>query len=94
MTQEGSDLDSLVRKRVRALRAAHGWSLDDLDAFWSSIWRHFDVRSTTDPGPALADDRMPGARWFPGARLNWAEHCLRLDGRDADDVVVVGRPSE
>lgn len=32
MTQDGSDLDSLVRKRVRALRAAHGWSLDDLAA--------------------------------------------------------------
>ena len=67
------------------------WSIDDLDGFWQSIWRHFDVRSATDPGPALADDRMPGARWFPDARLNWAEHCLRLDGRDADDVVVIGR---
>ncbi|MGF1338865.1 helix-turn-helix domain-containing protein [Streptomyces flavovirens] len=32
MTQEGGDLDSLVRKRIRALRAAHGWSLDDLAA--------------------------------------------------------------
>ena len=67
------------------------WTIDDLDGFWRSIWQHFDVRSTTDPGPALADDRMPGARWFPDARLNWAEHCLRLDGRGADDVVVVGR---
>ena len=67
------------------------WSIDDLDGFWSSIWRHFDVRSTTDPGPALADDRMPGARWFPEARINWAEHCLRLDGRTDDEVVVIGR---
>ena len=67
------------------------WSIDDLDSFWTSVWRHFDVRSSTDPGPALSDDRMPGARWFPDARLNWAEHCLRLDGRGADDVVVIGR---
>jgi acetoacetyl-CoA synthetase len=34
---------------------------------------------------------MPGARWFPGHQLNWAEHCLRLDGRGPDDVVVIGR---
>jgi acetoacetyl-CoA synthetase len=67
------------------------WSIDELDTFWQSIWDHFGVRSTTDPGPALADRRMPGARWFPGARLNWAEHCLRLDGRDVDDVVVIAR---
>ena len=67
------------------------WSIDDLDGFWRSIWDHFDVRSDGDPGPALAEDRMPGARWFPGARLNWAERCLRLDGRADDDVVVVAR---
>jgi acetoacetyl-CoA synthetase len=34
---------------------------------------------------------MPGASWFPGARLNWAEHALRLAGREASDVVVIGR---
>ncbi|HEX7172914.1 MAG TPA: acetoacetate--CoA ligase [Candidatus Limnocylindria bacterium] len=67
------------------------WSIDDLDGFWRSIWDSFDVRSDGDPGPALAEDRMPGARWFPGARLNWAEHCLRLDGRADDEVVVIAR---
>ena len=67
------------------------WSVDDLDGFWRSIWDHFGVRSERDPGPALAEDRMPGARWFPGARLNWAEHCLRLDGRSDDDIVVIAR---
>jgi acetoacetyl-CoA synthetase len=34
---------------------------------------------------------MPGARWFPTARLNWAEHCLRLSGRAGDDVVLIAR---
>ena len=68
-----------------------GWSTDDVGGFWSSVWEHFDVRSATDPGPALADARMPGARWFPDARLNWAEHCLRLAGRTDDDIVVIAR---
>jgi len=67
------------------------WSIDDLDGFWSSVWEHFDVRSVQPPGPALADARMPGARWFPDARLNWAEHCLRLAGRTDDDIVVIAR---
>ena len=42
-------------------------------------------------GPALADETMPGARWFPDAHLNWAEHCLRLAGRLRSDTVLVAR---
>ena len=33
----------------------HRWSVDDLAGFWSSVWEYFDVRSSTDPGPALAE---------------------------------------
>ncbi|MGZ8476048.1 MAG: acetoacetate--CoA ligase, partial [Candidatus Limnocylindria bacterium] len=71
--------------------ALQRWSTSDLDAFWRSIWDHFGVSSSTDAGPALAERRMPGARWFPDARLNWAEHCLRLEGRPDDEVVLVAR---
>ena len=74
------DYDALLR-----------WSIDDLDAFWRSVWDYFAVHSATEPGPGLADARMPGASWFPGARLNWAAHCLRLSGRADDDVVIVAR---
>jgi len=52
------------------------WSVDDLDGFWSSIWERFEVGGPA-PRPALAERRMPGARWFPGARLNHAELSLR-----------------
>jgi acetoacetyl-CoA synthetase len=52
------------------------WSVDDLDGFWSSIWDWFGVGGPA-PRPALAGRRMPGARWFPGARLNHAELSLR-----------------
>ncbi len=83
-------------ERERGLRfddyeALLRWSTQDLAGFWRSIWDHFDVGPDADPGPALADDRMPGARWFPDARLSWAEHCLRLAGRADDDVVLVAR---
>ena len=93
-TRIGAFLARLERDRGLTFddyAALHQWSIDDLGAFWSSVWDHFGVRSATNPGPALAEARMPGARWFPRARLNWAEHCLRLDGRARDDVVVVAR---
>ncbi|MGH2446648.1 MAG: acetoacetate--CoA ligase [Candidatus Limnocylindria bacterium] len=93
-TRIGAYLRWLERSRGLAFAdyaALHRWSVDELDAFWSSVWEHFEVRSETDPGPALAEERMPGARWVPDARLNWAEHCLRLDGRAADDTVLIAR---
>lgn len=67
------------------------WSVDDLDAFWTAVWRFFDVPGDGSPSPSLADASMPGATWFPDVRLNYAEAALRLPGRGDDDVVVVGR---
>ncbi|TCI96829.1 acetoacetate--CoA ligase [Aeromicrobium sp. IC_218] len=67
------------------------WSVDDLDAFWLAVWRFVDIPSDAGPTVALADDAMPGARWFPEVRLSYAEAMLRLPGRADDDVVVVGR---
>lgn len=55
------------------------WSTDDLPAFWRSIWDYFGVVADGDPDPALVDVSMPGARWFPGVRLNYAENMLRGD---------------
>lgn len=67
------------------------WSVENLDAFWGAVWRHFDVPHDGDAVPALAEAAMPGAVWFPGVRLNYAEAMLRLPGRADDDVVVVAR---
>jgi acetoacetyl-CoA synthetase len=77
--------------RFEAYAAAWRWSVDEPGAFWSSIWEHFEVVAAEPPTTALVDARMPGASWFPGARLNYAENVLRLPGRGPDDVVVIGR---
>src|SRR3954452_4931809 len=53
------------------------WSTTELEEFWSAIWDFFDVRAAEPPTAVLADRTIPGARWFPGARLNFAEHVLR-----------------
>jgi acetoacetyl-CoA synthetase len=64
------------------------WSVDDLEGFWESVWRYFDIRAT--PYDAVLPDRaMPGARWFVGAQLNYAEHALRAGEADGDRVAVV-----
>ncbi|WP_435204777.1 acetoacetate--CoA ligase [Micromonospora sp. bgisy143] len=65
------------------------WSVTDLDAFWRSIWDHFEVVAHTPPTATLAERAMPGARWFPGATLNYAENVLRMPGRADDDPVVI-----
>ena len=66
------------------------WSVGDLEGFWGSIWDFFGVRAHTPYERVLAEREMPGAEWFPGARLNYAEHVLGTD-EDADRVAVVAR---
>ncbi|MFV9460160.1 acetoacetate--CoA ligase [Rhodococcus sp. NM-2] len=63
--------------RVDDYRALWRWSVADPAAFWQDVWDYFEIRSATDPGPALADDAMPGAVWFPGATLNYVDHVFR-----------------
>jgi acetoacetyl-CoA synthetase len=53
------------------------WSVGNLEEFWASVWEAFDVRSSTPYERVLASRAMPGAVWFPGARLNFAEHVFR-----------------
>ncbi len=64
------------------------WSVSDLEGFWGAVWDYFTVRSDRPYTTVLAERRMPGARWFPGAALNYAEHCM---GRpeDAGEVAVL-----
>ena len=70
------------------------WSVDDLAAFWSAVWEFFDIQADGDPSVVLASDRMPGARWFPDVRLNYAEHAFRHAdaGRPALLSRVEGHP--
>ncbi len=59
------------------------WSIDDLEGFWQAIWDYFKVESSAPHSRVLADRRMPGAKWFPGARLNYAQHALRHERPNA-----------
>ena len=60
--------------------------MDDVDAFWRSIWDYFDVQADGSPERVLGRREMPGAEWFPDVRLNYAEHVFR--GRAEHDVAL------
>jgi acetoacetyl-CoA synthetase len=64
------------------------WSVDDLEGFWSSIWSFFDVNASAPYDAVLPDAAMPGAEWFPGARLNYAQRAL---ARRGDGLAVISR---
>jgi acetoacetyl-CoA synthetase len=65
------------------------WSIDDLDGFWGSMWEYFDVRAAEPYERVLGRRSMPGAEWFPGARLNFAEHALRHERPGADALLFL-----
>ena len=54
------------------------WSVDDLEGFWAHVWEYFEVEGGYDR--VLGSRDMPGAEWFPGASVNFAEHVFR--GKD------------
>ena len=64
----------------------HRWSCDDNDQFWSGLWDWAGVRGRKGDRILVDGHRMPGAKWFPEARLNFAENMLRR--RDATDALV------
>ena len=64
--------------------ALHRWSVSEPEQFWRSVWTYCDVIGDDPGGPAVINgDRMPGARWFPDARLNFAENLLKRRDRSA-----------
>ncbi len=65
------------------------WSVSDLDAFWQSIHDYFDVHSPTPHSAVLAQNKMPGAQWFPGAQSNYAHQVFR----HADAAHAAGMPA-
>lgn len=65
------------------------WSVTDLDGFWRAVWDYFQVMSDESPTAVLSAPVMPGAHWFEGARLNYAEHVLRMPGIGDDEPAVL-----
>jgi acetoacetyl-CoA synthetase len=63
------------------------WSVSDVEAFWASIWDFFGVRADGGYDRVLSSHEMPGARWFEGTRLNYAEHAFA--GKDDAEPAIL-----
>ncbi len=63
------------------------WSVDSPEAFWQSIWDYFEVISSGEASAVVDGMEMPGASWFEGTELNYAEHIFR--DRDDSDVAIL-----
>ncbi len=94
---EELETTSIVRAYMDWLKATRGldfasyaelwqWSVDEIEAFWASVWDFFHIQATPYSA-VLESHRMPGAHWFPGARLNYAEHVFR--NRTPDHPAVI-----
>ena len=67
-------------------QALHAWSIDHPEEFWASVWEFGEVRGEMGKTVVIDREKMPGAKWFPEARLNFAENLLRR--RDDGDALV------
>jgi acetoacetyl-CoA synthetase len=90
-TQIGAYLRWLREQRGRSFERyadLHRWSVGDLGGFWGSVWDFFAVKASVPCDRVLRSRKMPGAEWFPGARLNYAEHMLGGEADRARPAVI------
>ena len=65
----------------------YDWSVTEIEDFWAAVWEYFEVKAHSPYTSVLEDRSMPGAKWFTGARLNYAEHSFGT-AEQADDLAV------
>ncbi|BCI55434.1 acetoacetyl-CoA synthetase [Mycolicibacterium litorale] len=86
-----TDFARFVQKRTGAdvsdYHALWQWSVDDLPGFWGALWEYFDLGAA--PAEVLVGEAMPGARWFPGTQLNYADQILRHARTDRPAILYV-----
>jgi acetoacetyl-CoA synthetase len=86
-------LEREKKLRFAGYNALWQWSVDHLDDFWESIWQYFDIRSSAPYHQILDAEKMPGAKWFDGARVNFAEQLFRFhpSGADSKRPAIIAR---
>ena len=53
------------------------WSVDEIEVFWESLWEFYQIKASSPYDQVLQERKMPRAKWFSGAKLNYAEHVFR-----------------
>jgi len=86
-----TDFARFVRRRIGApmpdYQSLWQWSVDDPAAFWGALWEYFELGDP--PNRVLENPEMPGARWFPGVRLNYVDQIVRNARTDRPAILHV-----
>ena len=83
LTKFKTKLEKVSGRTFEDFEALHSFSTSELESFWSEVWDYCGIIAQTKGDRVLVDgDKMPGARFFPDARLNFAENLLVKDGND------------
>ena len=91
---ERSAMAALIRERGFAdYHELWRWSVEDLEGFWGELWARFGVKASKPYERVLGRREMPGAEWFPGARLNYAEHVFAM-ARPGEAAIVHASESQ
>jgi acetoacetyl-CoA synthetase len=78
-------------RELRDYNALWQWSITHLEEFWEAVWQYFGVQSSTPYSLVLDSHVMPGAKWFVGARLNFAEQIFRFNCDDAHKAAIISQ---
>lgn len=81
--------EQLSGTKLDSYRALHDWSINDREAFWSLIWDYCGIVGERGERVLVDGDKMPGAKFFPDAKLNFAENLLKKSG-SAEAIVFRG----
>ena len=89
LSQFWQQLDREQQRQFDNYADLHRWSVESPEAFWQSVWDFCDIRASQTSDQVLVDgNQFPGARWFPDARLNFAENLLR---NRSDKTALISR---
>ena len=91
-----TDFARFVRRRTGApmpdYQSLWQWSVDDPAAFWGALWEYFELGDL--PDRVLDNPEMPGARWFPGVRLNYVDQIVRNARTDRPAILHVSEDGQ
>lgn len=65
------------------------WSVTEVEQFWESLWEFFEIKSSTPYKQVLSTHKMPGAKWFEGAKLNYTEHIFQK--MRPDEIAIISK---
>ncbi|WP_108658390.1 acetoacetate--CoA ligase [Acuticoccus kandeliae] len=89
ITALASTVSARTGQAIEGYDALHAWSIEDPGAFWDAVWDEAALIGEKGARRLVDGDKMPGGRFFPDARINYAENCLRGDG-EAEAIVFRG----